>query len=111
MTADEQGAATSAGPRGGVWPLAIGYVLLRLLLTVVLAAALLGISALVGLQMPILVALMLGIILQLPLSWLLLAPLREKVTARMAAQAGERRREREALRAALAGDQDPQEPA
>lgn len=89
----------------GVWPLAIGYILLRLLLTAVLAGLLLGIAALVGLDMPILVALILAIILQLPLAWLLLAPLREKVTAQAAASAGSRRVARDQLRAALAGDE------
>ncbi|WP_051265343.1 DUF4229 domain-containing protein [Nakamurella lactea] len=106
MTDNLSGASRPRTGRSGVWPLAVGYVALRLLLTVTLAAALLGISALVGLQMPILIALMLGIVLQLPLAWLLLAPLREKVTAAMAAQAGERRLARESLRAALAGDEE-----
>jgi len=95
-----------------VWPLAVRYVLLRLLLTALLTAALIGISAVAGLGMPVLVAAMLAVVLQLPLAWLLLGRQREKVTAATAASASRRRRTREQLRAALAGgeqiDDDPQ---
>lgn len=82
----------------------IGYVLLRLLLTVVIAAVLLGISALVALGMPILVAVMLAIVLQLPLAWILLAKQRDRAASAMAASAGRRRRVHEDLRSALAGN-------
>lgn len=87
-----------------LWPLVLLYVALRLLLTVGIAAALLGLSALLGLGMPLLVAAMLAIILQLPLSWLVFGSLRERVTSAAAASAGRRRRLRSDLRDALAGD-------
>lgn len=82
----------------------IGYVLLRLLLTVVIAAVLLGISALVTLGMPVLVAVMLAIVLQLPLAWILLPKQRDRAASAMAASAGRRRRVHEDLRSALAGN-------
>lgn len=81
----------------------MGYVVLRLLLTVAIAAAVLGLAALAGLQMPVLVAAMLAVVIQLPLSWLLLAGMRRRVTAGLAESAGQRRRLREELREALAG--------
>lgn len=92
--------------RAGMWPLVIGYVGSRLLLTVALAGAILGVGVLAGLQMPLLVALMLALVLQLPLSWLLLRRLRDRATAAMAEHAGDRRKAREALRAALAGESE-----
>lgn len=80
----------------------IGYVALRLLLTVAVAAALLGLSALLDLGMPVLVAAMLAIIVQLPLGWLVFGRLRERVTTASAESAGRRRRLRADLRDALA---------
>lgn len=103
--AAEPVADAAAGAAGyALWPPVIGYVLLRLLLTAVVAAALLGISALVTLDMPILVAIMLAIILQLPLAWILLPKQRDRAASAMAASAGRRRRVHEDLRSALAGN-------
>ncbi|MGI8416068.1 MAG: DUF4229 domain-containing protein [Nakamurella sp.] len=102
-------AADAAEPVSGaagsaLWPSVIGYVLLRLLLTAVIAAALLGISVLVTLDMPVLVAIMLAIVLQLPLAWILLPKQRDRAASAMAVSAGRRRRVHEDLRSALAGN-------
>lgn len=103
--AAESVADTASGAVGSaLWPSAIGYVLLRLLLTAVIAAALLGISALVTLDMPVLVAIMLAIVLQLPLAWILLPKQRDRAASAIAASAGRRRRVHEDLRSALAGN-------
>ena len=95
------------------WPLALGYVALRILLTVVIAVVLVLVAQLAGLDMPVLVAAMLAVIVQLPLAWLLLGGLRRRLTAQLAASAGERRRLRGELQAALSGQQvepgDPQQ--
>jgi hypothetical protein len=99
-------APTAARPPK-LWPIAVGYVLLRLLLTAVLTGILLGVGALFDLGMPVLVALMLAIILQMPLAWLVLARQRTRVEVAMAASAGRRRRTRDDLRAALAGGARP----
>lgn len=104
MTADP--APTSERPPK-LWPIAVGYVLLRLLLTAVITGILLGVGALFDLGMPVLVALMLAIILQMPLAWLVFARQRTRVEAAMAASTGRRRRTREDLRAALAGGTQP----
>lgn len=83
------------------WPLALGYVALRILLTVVIAAVVFFAAQLGGLDMPIQVAAMLAVIVQLPLAWLVLGGLRRRLTAQLAASAGERRQLRGELRAAL----------
>lgn len=112
MTVDPAtAAAPDPAPTSGrppkLWPIAVGYVLLRLLLTAVLTGVLLGVGGLFDLGMPVLVALMLAIILQMPLAWLVLARQRTKVEAAMAASTGRRRRTRDDLRAALAGGAQP----
>lgn len=107
--AEPAGSERPESGHAGMWPVVLGYVALRLLLTAALAALILGVSALAGLQMPMLVAVMLALVLQLPLSWLLLSRLRDRATAAMAEHAGDRRRAREALRSALAGE--PEDPA
>lgn len=103
-TGDDPAASVSQAPTpAAVWAIAARYVLLRLSLTALLTAGLLGISAVARLDMPVLVAAMLAVVLQLPLAWLLLSRQRERVTAAVAASASRRRRTREQLRAALAG--------
>jgi hypothetical protein len=86
------------------WPLAVCYVALRILLTLVIAALVVLLARLAGLDMPVLVAAMLAVIVQLPLAWLMLGGMRRRLTAQLAASAGERRRLRGELRAALSGE-------
>ncbi|MEJ7650612.1 MAG: DUF4229 domain-containing protein [Nakamurella sp.] len=86
------------------WPLAVGYVALRILLTVLIAALVVLLARLAGLDMPVLVAAMLAVIVQLPLAWLILGGMRRRLTAQLAASAGERRQLRGELRAALSGE-------
>ena len=94
------------------WPLAVGYVALRILLTVVIAALVVLLARLAGLDMPVLVAAMLAVIVQLPLAWLMLRGMRRRLTAQLAASAGERRQLRGELQAALSGERtSPADPA
>lgn len=82
----------------------VGYVLLRLALLVALAAAIWGIAALVGLQMPVVVAAMLAIITGLPLSWLVFGRQRLAATEALEQRSGQRRRTRAELQQALEGE-------
>lgn len=107
MGSEESNPAAAAGgtgghaePGGGRPPLAgplVIYTALRLGLIAVLTAVLV-------LFMPLIVALAFAIILQLPLAYLLFPGPRRRVNAALAAASGQRRAERDRLRAALAGE-------
>lgn len=107
MGSEESNPAAAAGgtgghaePGGGPPPLAgplLVYTALRLGLIAVLTAVLV-------LFMPLIVALAFAIILQLPLAYLLFPGPRRRVNAALAAASGQRRAERDRLRAALAGE-------
>ena len=107
MGSEESNPAAAAGgtgghaePGGGRPPLAgplVVYTALRLGLIAVLTAVLV-------LFMPLIVALAFAIILQLPLAYLLFPGPRRRVNAALAAASGQRRAERDRLRAALEGE-------
>lgn len=73
------------------------YSALRILLIVALTAALMGISALFDIGMPLLMAALLAIILQLPLAWVIFAKYRRRVNNAIAAKTAHRRAERTKL--------------
>ncbi|BBX75000.1 DUF4229 domain-containing protein [Mycobacterium shinjukuense] len=87
------------------------YAFARLLLVVVVSAAIYGVARLAGVtEFPLVVALLFALIIAMPLGIWLLRPLRLRATAALAV-AGERRRaERERLRARLRGESVPDHP-
>ena len=90
--------AAEPPPALGKWLLI--YSLLRIGLLIVLAAGL-------SLLMPLILALLFAIVLALPLSWLLFSGVRQRVNAAMAIKTAHRRSERERLRSALNGQEEP----
>jgi hypothetical protein len=84
------------------------YAVARLLLAVVVGAAIYEVARLLGVaQFPIVVAALFALIIAMPLGIWVFAPLRRRATAALAV-AGERRRaEREELRARLRGEAPP----
>lgn len=86
------------------------YATARLLLAVVLAAAIYGVARLMGVgQFPIVVAALFALIIAMPLGIWLFGPLRRRATASLAVVGERRRREREQLRARLHGEAPPDE--
>ncbi|WP_193044454.1 DUF4229 domain-containing protein [Mycolicibacterium baixiangningiae] len=87
------------------------YVGARLLLVAVLAAAILGVGRLLGLQdFPFVIAILFAIVIAFPLGIWLLAPLRQRATASIARFDERRRLDREQLQARLRGDEPPGDP-
>ncbi|WP_231995951.1 DUF4229 domain-containing protein [Mycobacterium sp. 852002-51163_SCH5372311] len=86
------------------------YATARLLLVVVVGAAIYGAARLLGVtEFPIAVAALFALIIAMPLGIWVFSPLRRRATAALAI-AGERRRaEREELRARLRGEAPPDE--
>ncbi len=84
------------------------YAAARLLLAVVLAAAIYGAARLMGVgEFPIAVAALFALIIAMPLGIWLFGPLRRRATASLAIAGERRRREREQLRARLHGEEPP----
>nr|WP_185975994.1 DUF4229 domain-containing protein [Mycolicibacterium sp. 018/SC-01/001] len=84
------------------------YVGARLVLVAVVAAAILGIGRLIGLQdFPAVVALLFAIVIALPLGIWVFAPLRRRATESIAVFDERRRAERAQLQARLRGDGPP----
>lgn len=103
-----EGRAQAAGRRAVVDVLL--YAAARLLLAVVLTAAIYGVGRLVGVsQFPIVVAALFALIIAMPLGIWLFGPLRRRATASLAIAGERRRREREQLRARLQGEAPPDE--
>ncbi|ETW25937.1 DUF4229 domain-containing protein [Mycobacterium gastri] len=86
------------------------YATARLLLAVVVTAAIYGVARLAGIaEFPVVVAALFGLTIAMPLGMWVFTPLRRRATAALAV-AGERRRaERERLRARLRGE-NPDDP-
>ncbi|MEW5813492.1 MAG: DUF4229 domain-containing protein [Actinomycetota bacterium] len=81
------------------------YVAARLVLVAVVAAAILGIAALIGVRdFPVVVALLFAIVIALPLGIWVFAPLRRRATESIAVFDERRRTERAQLQARLRGD-------
>ncbi len=109
-TADrgDDGRAPRAGRRAVVDVLL--YAAARLLLAVVLTAAIYGVALLLGVsQFPIVVAALFALIIAMPLGIWLFGPLRRRATASLAIAGERRRRERDQLRARLHGEALPDE--
>jgi hypothetical protein len=84
----------------------LAYTLARLLLVVILAAAIFGGAHLLGLRdFPLVIALLFALVIALPLGIWLFAPLRKRATASIAAVDERRRKDREQLQARLRGDE------
>ena len=81
----------------------------RLLLLVVLSAAIYGIARLLGVaDFPIYIAIAFALVIALPLGIWIFAPLRRRATAGLAVADQRRRRDREQLRARLRGEAPPE---
>jgi hypothetical protein len=86
----------------------LAYVAARLLLVVVVTAAIFGAAHLLGLRdFPLVVALLFAIVIALPLGIWLFAPLRRRATASIAVFDERRRKDRDQLRARLRGEEPP----
>ncbi|CAM4138334.1 hypothetical protein MB901379_00747 [Mycobacterium basiliense] len=103
-------AGTAGGPRyRGVVDVLV-YAIARLLLAVVVSAAIYGAALLAGIaEFPLVVAALFGLIIAMPLGIWLFTPLRRRATAALAIVGERRRAERERLRARLRGDAMPGE--
>ncbi|MFC4375815.1 DUF4229 domain-containing protein [Nocardia halotolerans] len=82
------------------------YTLARLGLVVVIAAAIVGVAALIGVDVPIIVAVLFALIVAMPLSLTLFKSLRTKVNEDIAVVDARRREDKAQLRARLRGDDD-----
>ena len=86
------------------------YAAARLLLAVVVGAAIYGVARLLGVtQIPVVVAALFALIIAMPLGIWVFAPLRRRATASLAVVGERRRAEREKLRARLRGEALPDE--
>ena len=84
----------------------LAYTLARLVLVVVLAAAIFGGAHLLGVRdFPLIIALLFAIVIALPLGMWIFAPLRRRANASIAAIDERRRKDREQLQARLRGDE------
>ena len=85
----------------------LAYVVARLLLVVVLTAAIFGVGHLLGVRdFPLVIALLFAIVIALPLGIWLFAPLRRRSSNVAMLAVARRRKDREQLRARLRGE-DP----
>jgi hypothetical protein len=87
----------------------LAYTLARLLLVVVLAAAIFGGAHVLGVRdFPLIIGLLFAIVIAMPLGIWIFAPLRKRANASIAALDERRRQDREQLQARLRGE-DPSE--
>ncbi|WP_336084234.1 DUF4229 domain-containing protein [Nocardia sp. SSK8] len=82
------------------------YTLARLGLVVVIAAIIIGVAALIGVDIPIIVAALFALLVAMPLSLTLFKSLRTKVNEDIAIVDARRRQDKAQLRARLRGDDD-----
>lgn len=80
------------------------YTLARLLMVVALTAVIVGVAKLVQVDVPLIVAALFALLIAMPLSMTLLKGLRTKVNQDIAAVDAKRRKDKEALRSRLRGD-------
>lgn len=83
------------------------YLIARLVLVAVLAAAIYGVGQLFIADFPVVVALLFALVIALPLGIWLFRPLRERATASIAVVDERRRKDRDQLQARLRGDEPP----
>lgn len=91
--------------RSAVGPM-LSYVGLRILLTVTIAAVIIGFGHLLRFPVPLIVASMMAVVIQLPLSHLILGGFRDRAIQAVIAARGERARIRADLRAAMDREDD-----
>lgn len=82
------------------------YTLARLGLVVLIAGAIIGVAALIGVEVPIIVAALFALLVAMPLSLTLFKSLRTKVNEDIAVVDARRRQDKAQLRARLRGDDD-----
>ena len=82
------------------------YTLARIGLVVVIAAAIVGVAKLIGVEVPIIVAALFALIVAMPLSLTLFKKLRVRVNEDIAVVDERRRQDKAQLRARLRGDDD-----
>lgn len=82
------------------------YTLARIGLVVVIAAVIVGVAKLIGVEVPIIVAALFALIVAMPLSLTLFKKLRTQVNADIAVVDARRREDKAQLRARLRGDDD-----
>jgi len=86
----------------------LAYALARLLLVVVLTAAIFGAGHVLGVRdFPLVVAMLFALVIALPLGIWIFAPLRRRATASIAVIDERRRKDREQLQARLRGEETP----
>ncbi|MCW2687483.1 MAG: hypothetical protein JWR37_2373 [Mycobacterium sp.] len=86
------------------------YTAARLLLVVVLSAAIFVAAQLLGIEdFPLVVAILFALVIALPLGIWIFAPLRRRATASIALVDERRRKDRDQLRARLRGEAPPDE--
>jgi hypothetical protein len=99
------GDGNAAGGPGHAVVNVVLYAAARLLLAVVLTAAIYGVARLLGIgQFPVIVAALFALIIAMPLGIWVFSPLRRRATSSLAVAGQRRRREREQLQARLHGD-------
>ena len=82
----------------------LAYVGARLVLVVVVTAAILGVGSLIGIRdFPVVIALLFAFVIALPLGIWVFSPLRRRATASVAVIDERRRRDREQLQSRLRG--------
>ncbi|MFW0786020.1 DUF4229 domain-containing protein [Gordonia sp. CPCC 206044] len=82
------------------------YTLARLLLVVVVAAVIMGVGALVGVQVPLLVAAVFGVLIALPVGMVAFKSLRLRVNGQIASVDAARQRRHDDLQSRLRGNSD-----
>ncbi|WP_280347632.1 DUF4229 domain-containing protein [Nocardia neocaledoniensis] len=82
------------------------YTLARLGLVVLIAAAIMGVAYLIGIEVPIIVAALFALLVAMPLSLTLFKKLRTRVNEDIAIVDARRRQDKAQLRARLRGDDE-----
>ncbi|MBC7300244.1 MAG: DUF4229 domain-containing protein [Nocardia sp.] len=82
------------------------YTLARLGLVIVIAALIVGVAKLIGVEVPVIVAALFALLVAMPLSLTLFKKLRVKVNEDIAVVDARRRQDKAQLRARLRGDDD-----
>ncbi|MGW5312515.1 DUF4229 domain-containing protein [Nocardia thailandica] len=103
-TTGQQGPAAGAGKRLAR-NLAL-YTVARLGLVVIIAAVIVLVANLVGVEVPLIIAVLFALIVAMPLSLTLFKKLRAKVNEDIAVVDARRRQDKAQLRARLRGDED-----
>jgi len=107
VTAPKAGTTGPEATRAEATRTLVGYTLLRLGLLVAVFLVLYLLPLAFDVQVPLLLALLLAVVLQLPMAWLLFPGKRHRVGVLLAERSSARGGERARLRAALTGEERP----